>query len=681
MVGYHYYSAQWRYRYTIFADQMFGSGKSRLGQELVIQATKHKQKIENILIERYKDDQLSYVLMVFHKFLESKTVRLEAIGDEVFSVQKLRECIEPNSKSGSVLLHIDELNGKSNKFVRTLWQNAIAIQQEYFGKDIYVYLYISGKQTLMNIVGLGSGNSPAIVYWCLLNPLKKEHLRDLVEYLQNQDVTIIDSDYFAERLHLFTGGVPRLVEFVFTLLVKSHAKLETKDDIDYVLDTIIFNYIKNNAPDSQKFEIIDEDLQRVAVAFLLAAQMRIDIKLKDKFNPTGKKKYSGMQAHEWLMRLPLYISASNEEETFQIIKSSYIYRLLKPSLGHWTVFKYLNKFEDQDSSIFDLGVFLEMVLSFLLLYLGENGLKMPFYFLRTTALKDFHEPIRFERQILLPQVTSRKEKVFDITEQNIMTINELKTVNPKQFSELIGKIKGNTFCPVRAKSNSADLYIILEKNGRPVEQAYQFKATDDIGFYNLSEELEKATFSENEGLHLFIVMALGYSKEITAHMDDSIDFMVLKSGIYFNIENGLLLHVSNNLKPLSFIKNGKELPIREANENQDLSKQKNLFQIYGKYYMVEDIEIAGKARHAIRDGSLFCDKNLKLNISDQVECLLIGPKLLKEFMGESNWDDLLKIRNGTQKDKLLILESQVSKRSRKGDLERDSPSKKFSMFD
>jgi hypothetical protein len=302
---------------------------------------------------------------------------------------------------------------------------------------------------------------------------------------------------------------------------------------------------------------------------------------------------------------------------------------------------------------------------------------MPFYFLKTTALKDFHEPIRFERQILLPQVTSRKEKVFDITEQNIMAISELKTVNPKQFSELIGKIKGNTLCPVRAKSNSADLYIILEKNGRRVEQAYQFKATDDIGFYNLSEELEKARFSENEGLHLFIVMALGYSKEITAHMNDSIDFMVLKSGIYFKIENGLLFHVSNNLKPLSFIKNGKELPIREATENQDLLKQKNLFEIYGKYYVVEDIEIAGKARHAIRDGSLFCEKTLKLNISDQVECLLIGPKLLKEFIGESNWDDLLKIRNGTQKDKLLILESQVSKRFRKGDLERDSPSKKF----
>lgn len=96
-----------------------------------------------------------------------------------------------------------------------------------------------------------------------------------------------------------------MVEFVFILLKECYAKLETKIDIDYALDKIIFEYIRDKTPDSSRFDITDVALKTAVVTFLLAAQMGIEIRLKDQFIPTGEKEYTGMKADDWLIRLPL----------------------------------------------------------------------------------------------------------------------------------------------------------------------------------------------------------------------------------------------------------------------------------------------------------------------------------------------------------------------------------------
>jgi hypothetical protein len=80
MVHYKYKATQTGLRWTIFVDQMFSSGKSRLGVEFIGQVRLHSQKIEEKLRnEIYKDDteQQTYAVNVLYCLAKSKTYRIE----------------------------------------------------------------------------------------------------------------------------------------------------------------------------------------------------------------------------------------------------------------------------------------------------------------------------------------------------------------------------------------------------------------------------------------------------------------------------------------------------------------------------------------------------------------------------------------------------------------------------
>lgn len=140
----------------------------------------------------------------------------------------------------------------------------------------------------------------------------------------------------------------------------------------------------------------------------------------------------------------------------------------------------------------DCGKFLGMIVSFLLYHSAKKGLSLPSFLLQANALKHFNGKVNINQTLFLPQPTASSQHMpSKITGIKNEGINDLITIHPDLFSNVIGSIKGKVFCSVSNRSNSADLYIILEDSGKRVEKAYQFKASNDIGFSALFNELKR----------------------------------------------------------------------------------------------------------------------------------------------------------------------------------------------
>jgi hypothetical protein len=133
-----------RNRETLFADQMFGSGKSRIGLEFIGQVKKHfeeiKGKVKDIVSN---EEQHEYAVNVLNYLAQSKEYRFEfetllpADSDKnVLSqlakrlkvdLDTLMTHFDSESKS-SYFLHIDEINSFEIDQVYLLWAKLHALQ-------------------------------------------------------------------------------------------------------------------------------------------------------------------------------------------------------------------------------------------------------------------------------------------------------------------------------------------------------------------------------------------------------------------------------------------------------------------------------------------------------------------------------------------------------------------------
>jgi hypothetical protein len=464
-------------------------------------------------------------------------------------------------------------------------------------------------------------------------------VQEIVEDILSQNKFYVsDIDYFSKQLHFYTCGVPRLIEFVFLILTKTNAKLETENEMDEVLDQVCFNCIQNHAPDSQKFSIVSPMLENAAVQLLLAAQMGVELKFKDQLEVidpiTGKKKKDTVQ--NWLARLPLYLNGSMQSEKVKVLTKGYVYRLLKPALENYSAFRYLEKFDTLNASMMKKEGVYEMLMTHQF-FTKAYYLKQWPSFLEKTKVKQ--EQMEIKNTFILPQFTEVANqlnmKLFDIT-----TINQIKAMHPSHLKTVLKKLPQNTLAQVRDQSKSADLYIIT---GNYVIIGIQMKSgnQEKIGYKNLWEEYEKASLPSNS---IFVMMALKYSKNVNSLIDKQTQYLHLTEGIYYTYSNVLMQSIKHANRKKAELQYIYYAGIRwNVSKNINQSSDSFIFEKV-KY----EVEANGPEKENLLK-ILKGNHNFKqvLNIGKDNEIVIVSPELIKRFLGEQNWEHLEKIQSLT----------------------------------
>jgi len=300
-----------RNKEILFEDQMFCSGKFRIGLEFIGQVREHFEEIKKEVEARFKSsEKLDYAINILNYLSQSKTYRFEfetllpAHSDETV-LSQLAKGLKvdigtlmthfDSESSCSYFLHIDEMNSFEIDQVYLLWTKLRSLQIQLLDYRVFLHLYFSGKRTLFNLFGSFSERSPILVKWLILHALQEKYVKEIVQdIISKNQFSVSDIDYFSKQLYFHTAGVPRLIEFVLHVLTKTNAYLEIEEEIDQVLDEICFDSIVKHAPDSQKFKIDSPILQNIAIQLLLASQMGIKLNTKDKLEgidpDTGNKK-------------------------------------------------------------------------------------------------------------------------------------------------------------------------------------------------------------------------------------------------------------------------------------------------------------------------------------------------------------------------------------------------------
>jgi hypothetical protein len=167
---------QWRNWFTIITDQMYGFGKSTLGKNLLKEAKKYKKEIqENIekqmdkervnsqdfkdwyptILERilgmkhFKSDFKDLCVKQDDRTSERRIIFLlfeKNLAEKIFG----GEPIDQKDKK-DIFLHIDEVNGEEND-IRMIWRIIVSLQKRLCEKGMIFDVYLTGKQTLFNIV-------------------------------------------------------------------------------------------------------------------------------------------------------------------------------------------------------------------------------------------------------------------------------------------------------------------------------------------------------------------------------------------------------------------------------------------------------------------------------------------------------------------------------------------------
>ena len=138
---------------TIFSDQMFGSGKTYFGRNLISKAKYLRKNIENEIENLVKmspnffDTFKEWYPNILERILNC-TTKTFVYNQNTF--RNIESMIQINKKQ-DYFIHIDELSDDEDQ-VRKLWISLNEKQNELIGKDIIITFYLSGKNTLMNKV-------------------------------------------------------------------------------------------------------------------------------------------------------------------------------------------------------------------------------------------------------------------------------------------------------------------------------------------------------------------------------------------------------------------------------------------------------------------------------------------------------------------------------------------------
>ncbi len=181
--------------YFVFAAQMYGAGKTRLGQEFVTQLPKLISEKRHVF-EKYwrgKIGPLKDLMDILVQFADAKFAQIvlhdsAAIFASFLADMQVNDfteflCDICDIAECPVFIHIDELGCLPAKELRVMrdacYKCVVSLGKSGNLKSSFPFFYFSGRGAPYD--ELGSSSSPIASHWLILEPLKIEHVQILMQ--------------------------------------------------------------------------------------------------------------------------------------------------------------------------------------------------------------------------------------------------------------------------------------------------------------------------------------------------------------------------------------------------------------------------------------------------------------------------------------------------------------------
>eukprot|EP01132_Coremiostelium_polycephalum_P005653 gene5653-7038_t len=289
------------------ASQMWGSGKTSLALNFLKNIDRLFSEGKLNSREAEKIQQLKLISIDFRRFIIDRGVKLSIEKWVEFTIRSIlvelnlnQNTFNPNSVLRSFLseninqfrnifLHFDEIDyclmtSNSNNFndevrlIYTLW-NEVFHQLIKIGVPVFVtgrssILFSIGKQ-LFNSIGITSPERGR-VEWIVLDSLKIEHIKQLLEYENIRFTQELLKDIF-----YLTGGIPRLIQRAIRFLQNpNYSNFSSKSFRDFLLPEYNAEVDPTSDP---KFTPI---MKSIYLELIRLAVFHIPFNLKTKIDPS-----------------------------------------------------------------------------------------------------------------------------------------------------------------------------------------------------------------------------------------------------------------------------------------------------------------------------------------------------------------------------------------------------------
>jgi len=668
----------WTGKKTIFSDQIWGSGKTWFGLNLISQASKYETEISQRLAkygEAKSDEKFTeWYPKILKRILKCKTGSFNCEEPITYTIERITRLLTENP-SVDYFIHVDELPSKEEA-VRAIWGRLNSMQTDdikYKGRIIVFYL--SGKNTLLNKIGHEHLNSPTEVLWLLLPAFKVEHVKEIyMEYFKKH----LQLNYsqqelegiFCEKLTVYTAGIPRLLEYVYCLLkiVNDEKKgifLDSKETIDSLLSEIC-EFISRKALDISNAGFRETDPEVRLAALILYSSSVFGVTFNVGETLPGTKH----PLRVLLGRIPYWVTGTSDR--CQIVHPK-VKELYLEQFENIPPFRILSGIKDQSlKETLDIAELYEFLCASLIfhhckLLKGKTFSEFPGKIFNETILSsEVIQEIPVNNISVIEKVVENYKKSDKSKATKIMMVSE--------FTELINK-KVSVFpsvIGVAKQSHSCDLYLLPSQGSNT---GWQVKSGIQELYFGaeLQKEIDKFGHDVSSGKQsLMILMSMEIDKRIKNLISPNKTCLVLTEGVYqyrshpkkaqdgtyYDAADGYLVKfekVSNEkLVPKEILIKGgikKNITLRPSHSTRN--SVTSYFQYDEQNYFIENESNDEKLSYILQcdprnAGSQNTEEKPQwtgVRIPKNFTLIMMGEEALKGFIDERNLKDLRSLVN------------------------------------
>lgn len=247
----------WRKHLFVFAAQMYGAGKTRIGREFLKQVQvllkdQNKTAFNRFCPADLRDDLKDLLAIVsefpsaateyfdLSTYTDFKDFMKDITEEDSLSKYILGKCME---KKCPVFFHFDEVGNFNVSNLRFLRDHCFRALKEVKDVRSYPLFFFSGRGAAYNELGTTS-TSVVGSHWLILEPLQHDHVKEIIEQstLNDSQWASFGRNIQGEKLSgiidamiEWTGGPPRPLLYVIGMVQRMYEGGENFEDL-----TIIF---------------------------------------------------------------------------------------------------------------------------------------------------------------------------------------------------------------------------------------------------------------------------------------------------------------------------------------------------------------------------------------------------------------------------------------------------------
>ena len=538
----------WRPCRVAIAVQMFGSGKTTLGRNFIKQLKDSEYekfaegKIARLDNKESLQAEWNLVKEARNQYWDlSGCHTLEAVADRLgcksqgdvsghIANHVMGKAIEAGATQPStkpLFVHFDEVGALGNQVVdlreaiRQTWSKML--EHEPMPR---IYFFLSGKGVPLS--ALGKHSSPIGTKWIILDLLKEEHIKRILETASKASTLsrkLRDFDGLPKLLAQWTGGSPRLL--VYSLRALHHLSEEgtlTGDEKDMEKVYRIFQEVKAVASEIFLAAEDEEKWSETWMYLILLSQLRVPCH-RGMVLPVGNNEHN---LELLIGRLNIYISKPSEliqgiEDPFYICHMKFVEKFVRANFS-----------SDCRVQLF-LGAETGMNAAQLLECLVEQRIIVKACLGQGIACswKELLNPLldgtmAADKAVVLdrgcplkpfPKVTQQAKPLSEVT------LPLPKTLHPNNLLAAMKKMDSNKVYRPGPQSGSADTFI--KQDGFIIELQDKSGVASGITWGDVCSEVEKCL---EDGSVLWVMIAMKLSETMMRWVGDKP--LVLKAGCY-----------------------------------------------------------------------------------------------------------------------------------------------------